>query len=74
MSMLGRLIALFGTIACFVYVPVSALGIENYYFIWETRAGLPAYEYIDWGRLGIQLLAIYVVALVFVNFRKFFGQ
>ncbi|MEQ3697105.1 MAG: hypothetical protein ABNH02_09110 [Pseudomonadales bacterium] len=74
MSQLARLIAVFGTIACFVYVPVSALGIESYYFIWESEAGVHAYEHINWERLALQLVAIYVVALVLANSKKLFGK
>ncbi len=74
MSQLARLIALVGTIACFVYVPVSALGIESYYFIWENSAGIHAYDHIDWERLGLQLIAVYVVALVIANLKNLFGK
>ncbi|RMA81006.1 hypothetical protein [Umboniibacter marinipuniceus] len=74
MSHLARLIAIVGTIACFIYVPVSALGIESYYFIWESQAGVHAYEHINWERLALQLVVVYVLALVLANAKKLFGK
>lgn len=76
MKQLGRLIGILGTLACLIYIPVEAGIWEGYAFVWESQDALVttewAVEYINYERLGLQILIVVVVATLVSNFNKIF--